>query len=707
MINFMHSILKNFFPNYPNSASKRIRSSSDRPVAIVVKGQAEGDLDEDESGLTVEISVVTKVLKKNGYDVYCLETGTLDEFSEKLNDVELRKRLVIFHYAGHSRSNALLLQDKDGKPSELTPKIFASLLNTADNLRLIFINGCNSGSHLKVYDEALSDSDPKSPKKDYAFVGYHQQVPNLIASEYSRKFYSQLDDGQNLARACKDAEFEVGKRGGNAALQNIIKATRNQSDFKLSDGESVIYDAVVEASRTVPVKPMLWYLPIVALIGISSAAFAHSIWSSPAFQAAFSYLPSDELRMLIETHDNNFPTQEERDFLKNLYRTSEFSSAPKHVHKECGPQYEANIHASVQNLIRKNIGTYRFGLSVEGARVILLSFILLSTVCVVQNTPFPSRQPMILKGEIKSFLWRPLGMGFLALTIFTFGNTIYYNIYSAPDILSTWEWKGKSPEEMRWILVHCIDTAWTNKEIFIDDISAYYELENVNIESTGSVWPHFLESDLRHGHGPLSDLYWRMYVFPYAIYTPYSIINFVFLLIPILYLIITMVYYGRYWAVNASKNVILLFRSVEINESKIVGRLKTLRDRSRIIILSYAIILILLSAIGVFEGVFGKYTLSSSALFWSLLAITFLISALILITLLFFELIKRKSDLKEKITKAKSENSLIDVDNKIEEAIADVTDIVDWKVGMVIGSGIVLIFMMFLLLFGDIDLIRR
>jgi len=110
-----------------------------------------------------------------------------------------REEMVIFHYAGHANAQYLGLQDED---AQLLP--LADFLSTLPYLRLIFLNGCNTGKQMQEFKQRLeSASDNHYPK---AIIATNRPVSDQIAAELAQQFYEALEGGANIQEAFQSAK---------------------------------------------------------------------------------------------------------------------------------------------------------------------------------------------------------------------------------------------------------------------------------------------------------------------------------------------------------------------------------------------------------------------------------------------------------------------------------------------------------------------
>lgn len=90
-----------------------------------------------------------------------------------------KHRILIFHFSGHAGSEQLLFRDGSSYASGL-----AGLLSEAQNLKLVFLNGCATHDQVKL----LFDNNIK------IVIATRGKVKDGIAKEFAQTFYLALSD---------------------------------------------------------------------------------------------------------------------------------------------------------------------------------------------------------------------------------------------------------------------------------------------------------------------------------------------------------------------------------------------------------------------------------------------------------------------------------------------------------------------------------
>ena len=117
-----------------------------------------------------------------------LGATTIDDLIFELNDTH--NYLHLLHYGGHSDSQFLELRDKP-----LQAEKVAKLLGMAENLRLLFLNGCANKDQVKY----LQENGVKS------IIATSVVINDVTAVKFSSAFYNALRGGKNIEQAFETA----------------------------------------------------------------------------------------------------------------------------------------------------------------------------------------------------------------------------------------------------------------------------------------------------------------------------------------------------------------------------------------------------------------------------------------------------------------------------------------------------------------------
>jgi len=583
-----------------------------------------------------EIDAIASRLESCGYDICRVESGTLEELRLKLSDPLLRHRIVIVHYAGHSNANAILLRGKTGEVAELTPEVFNVQLADAPNIVLMFLNGCDSLPQLTRYN-AMDIG-----RKDFAFLGNSAPVGSQVAADFAIFFYDELADGLTIFNAASRARGNLSQKHSERALETVVLKYGLQGKFTLADGPAAIHSSVYSDAKRVGVSSLFSkYLFCVVLIATLSAFAAHSEFlglSSPAFQSAFSLKPNETFRFLIETNGmvSSKVDPDDLDLMNQIYG----QKAPPdltHLAKSCAPEATAadapatiGIDQRVADHIERELQdvSARYGYLVEIARSILLAATLgLFFAYCSTEVGVPRGWPLLTRGEFGQFRRNFFGKSIIALVVLGSIFLIYYHAFIGPANLAKWEVGDRAWTERRWTLLHCFPEIWGN---------AWGTAEGK--------WEHFDRGG--------SAAFFRMYTLPYLFYLPYSFINFVGLLIPILYLVVMFVRASRFWLTNASESASIRLKAlvvkgaeqqVEERRGELVARLTHVNRLGRRFVGSFAWLLLVLAIVEIFEAAVGIDTLATMARIWAIIAVVILAAASALFALLYIELTGQKN----------------------------------------------------------------
>lgn len=128
-----------------------------------------------------------------GFQVKSIDYSTADGVIEALNTHH--ERLVMLHFAGHSKTDILHLDTGRAHANGLAAK-----LGNCPNLKLVFLNGCNNASLVRAIAEAGIPS----------VVGTSQRIADKLAADFSQSFFNALvTQGKNVAEAFQQAKSDV------------------------------------------------------------------------------------------------------------------------------------------------------------------------------------------------------------------------------------------------------------------------------------------------------------------------------------------------------------------------------------------------------------------------------------------------------------------------------------------------------------------
>jgi hypothetical protein len=103
---------------------------------------------------------------------------------------EYKQNMIVFHYSGHADSQQLLF-----KSGATNAKGLAGLLGEAQNLKIVFLNGCGTYDQVKLLLE----------KNIKAVVATKGKVSDGVAKEFAEKFYLNVTNPEyNIKEAFQD-----------------------------------------------------------------------------------------------------------------------------------------------------------------------------------------------------------------------------------------------------------------------------------------------------------------------------------------------------------------------------------------------------------------------------------------------------------------------------------------------------------------------
>ncbi len=143
-------------------------------------------------------SILEPVARRLDYEVQILEYSTIDHFVDCLDDN--RDRLILLHFAGHSNSELLQLDEGEAHAHGLAEK-----LQACQHLQLLFLNGCSNAHQVQRFVEVGIP----------ATIGTYYPINDSIACEFSEDFYTELVARQQpIASAFKQAKETISTKYG-------------------------------------------------------------------------------------------------------------------------------------------------------------------------------------------------------------------------------------------------------------------------------------------------------------------------------------------------------------------------------------------------------------------------------------------------------------------------------------------------------------
>ncbi|MFN8463993.1 MAG: CHAT domain-containing protein [Caldilineaceae bacterium] len=130
---------------------------------------------------------------------------TWDDILEVFDDGRHRGRIAVFHFAGHSEGEMLLMQDRAGRALQVGAAALAEYLAVQPNLRLVFLNACNTQAQAAKLVSA----------NNRAALTIKDEIDDEWASRFAVHFYRALAGGASVGEAYVQAQSAVQGEGYN------------------------------------------------------------------------------------------------------------------------------------------------------------------------------------------------------------------------------------------------------------------------------------------------------------------------------------------------------------------------------------------------------------------------------------------------------------------------------------------------------------
>lgn len=124
---------------------------------------------------------------------------TADDIFGVFQDAKYRNRVAIFHYGGHANGYQLLLESTDGRTATAAAGGLAAFLGQQQGLQLVFLNGCAT----QPQTQALLDANVS------AVISTSRAIDDLVATDFSHRFYQGLVGGATIRTAFKESEASI------------------------------------------------------------------------------------------------------------------------------------------------------------------------------------------------------------------------------------------------------------------------------------------------------------------------------------------------------------------------------------------------------------------------------------------------------------------------------------------------------------------
>ena len=143
------------------------------------------------------------------YELVLRENITLDSLLSVFQDPRYRGRIVLFHYAGHADSYALLLEQAAGRPLVADAGGLAAFLATNPQLKFVFLNACATEGHVAAL---------RAVGIPLVLATNSEAVHDEAAYRFAARFYAGLAGGATIAGAFTEAvaeqQIQTGERDG-------------------------------------------------------------------------------------------------------------------------------------------------------------------------------------------------------------------------------------------------------------------------------------------------------------------------------------------------------------------------------------------------------------------------------------------------------------------------------------------------------------
>ena len=113
---------------------------------------------------------------------------SIDELMRHLMELDP----TVVHFSGHGNgSDALILQDEEGRPQPISDRALAMMVDAAArNVRVLVLNACYSGAHALVLGSKID-----------CVVGMDGAIGDSAARAFAIRFYGALGNGRSIGNA--------------------------------------------------------------------------------------------------------------------------------------------------------------------------------------------------------------------------------------------------------------------------------------------------------------------------------------------------------------------------------------------------------------------------------------------------------------------------------------------------------------------------
>ncbi|HMN30933.1 MAG TPA: CHAT domain-containing protein, partial [Caldilineaceae bacterium] len=144
-------------------------------------------------------AIVKQAEQKGLCELVVAPYATVDDILGVFQDERYRRRIAVFHYAGHADSYALLLQDVAGQPAVADAGGLAAFVGHQSGLQLVFLNGCSTQPQVQGLLAAGVA----------VVIATSQAIYDQVATDFAVRFYQFLANGDALGVVFEKAQAAV------------------------------------------------------------------------------------------------------------------------------------------------------------------------------------------------------------------------------------------------------------------------------------------------------------------------------------------------------------------------------------------------------------------------------------------------------------------------------------------------------------------
>lgn len=145
-------------------------------------------------GLSQEERRIRSVFLNQQMEHYTFSGAITEDFTQHWS--EFKDQVIMFHFGGHSRSDALSMEDHQ---ADIQP--LAALLGQAPHLKVVFLNGCANNTQVTyLWQQGIP-----------AVVATDSNISDSQAADFAAYFYEALVKGKSLREAFEMAKIRLSK----------------------------------------------------------------------------------------------------------------------------------------------------------------------------------------------------------------------------------------------------------------------------------------------------------------------------------------------------------------------------------------------------------------------------------------------------------------------------------------------------------------